>query len=139
MSSIIGKLHECCYRDDLVAAQFPAAPGLGARIEHARRWLARDARDLCWVLSAETADTPPPDEVEKAAAARAEGLPLEREQANALRTALFGTDGGPGLRLLLRPFDDDEVTAAVDAYLATGARPLRAATLSALDRGTPDR
>ncbi|EWC60230.1 hypothetical protein UO65_4476 [Actinokineospora spheciospongiae] len=134
VSAVVGRLHESCYRTDRVTASFPAAPGLAERVEHARRWLARDARDLCWVISAETADHPPLDEVEKAAAAWAGGGPLDREQASALRTALFGTDGGPGCKVLLRSFDDTEVTAALDAYLGTRARPLRAATLTALDR-----
>lgn len=139
VSAIVGLLHENCYHADLVAVKL-AGPDVDAqrlaavlaRTRHARRWLAGN-RELCWVVSRHAPDGNPSAEAVAEAAARVMAGELEREDTQVLRAALFGTDGGPGLRQLAAAFDVAEIEAAVAAYVATGDRPLRDRTLAALD------
>ncbi|RLK54312.1 hypothetical protein [Actinokineospora cianjurensis] len=133
VSAAIGRLHERCYRVDLVVDDLTlTGPAARERVDHARRWLAGPGRTQCWIVSRHVEDRPEAEFIELAAKAYLRGEPLERDQATALRTGLFGTDGGPRPIALLELFTPDEITAAVRAY-RTGTQPLREAVLAALD------
>ena len=56
------------------------------------------------------------------------------EIAQAARVALFGSSRGPTLAKLRRVYQADEMAAALDAYLASGARPLRNDVAARLSR-----
>lgn len=143
-SRVVGALHDGCYRVDRVAEQLQSTvdlppevteQALRERVEHARRWLARHGRSLCWVHSRLPEGGPAvPDrgQVEAALASLRAGSLPGPETGRAARTALFGTDGGPALSTLLRAHSTGEVVAALVDYLDTGARPLREEALSRL-------
>ena len=143
VSLVVGRLHEFAYHsvpvvDSLVDDGWTERAGVTERVVHARRWLAHAARDTCWVIARFQPDLlPDPDEVaraaERLAATGGAAGAVDRADATLLRAALFGVDGGPGLRLLLRAFPADAVTEAVAAYRADRTRPLLAATRAALD------
>jgi hypothetical protein len=135
VSSVVGQLHESCYLADPVVAAVAGTADVAAvrdRVVYARAWLASAARDACWLLARYQPDVAPPaEDVARAGAALADGS-LSREDAALLRQALFGTDGGPQLKLLLRGFTDADVTAAIAGYCSSGARPLRDRAVTAL-------
>lgn len=137
---VVAALHDSCYDLDRVTRQFLEAdkelPELAVRqrVIHARRWLARYARSLCWVDRHPPGKLVEPDraEVEAALAALRSGELPAPEFRHAARTALLGTDGGPSVAVLLRTHPVDEVVQALTAYLTNGARPLREAVLHRL-------
>ncbi|GAA3014145.1 hypothetical protein [Actinokineospora diospyrosa] len=132
VSAIIGRLHERCYRVDHVVADLgDDTDAARERVDHARRWLAGPGRAQCWIVSRRAQDLPDAAAVDEAAAVYLRGEPLEREQASALRSGLFGTDGGPRPVALLELFTAEEISAAVRDY-RDGAQPLRDAVLAAL-------
>ncbi|GLW89262.1 hypothetical protein [Actinokineospora globicatena] len=132
VSAVIGRLHERCYRVDLVVLDLGhASEEARERVDYARRWLAGPGKNQCWIVSRHAESRPEAESVEEAAAAYLRGDLLDRDQASALRSGLFGTDGGPRPVALLELFTADEITAAVRAY-RDGARPLRDAVLAAL-------
>jgi hypothetical protein len=140
-SQVVGLLHETCYQlDPVVTRLHPPGPAdlvtaLRQRAEHARRWLARYGRELCWLhsrLPEGRLVDPDPAVVTAALAALRDGGPLDPAAARAARAALFGTDGGPGLAALLRTYPAEQFVAGLREYLATGSRPLREQALARL-------
>jgi hypothetical protein len=141
-SQVVGLLHETCYQLEPVVTRLHPPPGpadlvaaLRQRADHARRWLARYGRDLCWLhsrlLEGRLVD-PDPAAVTAALAALRDGGQPDPAAAHAARAALFGTDGGPGLAALLRTYPAEQFVAGLQEYLATGKRPLREQALARL-------
>ena len=140
---VVSALHNTCYdveravRQLLASGDPPAeeaAAALRERVEHARRWLARHARALCWVDRHPPEGLVEPDRaaVEAAVAALRSGALPDLETGRAALAALFGVDSSPSLSTLLRAYATDEVVDALAAYLARGERPLRQETLARL-------
>lgn len=143
-SQVVGALHDGCYHVEKVTAQLRADPGLAPgtpeealreRVEHARRWLARHGRSLCWVHTRRPdGNLVEPDRAQVAAVLaelRAGRLP-DPDGGRAVHAGLFGTERGPALPAVLRTYSTGEVMAALDEYLASGARPLREDVLARL-------
>jgi hypothetical protein len=123
-SAVVGALHAAAYDLDAAYPDADRRPGLRERAGHARAWLYRYAPDRCWILGAPSGPADP-GPVHAALAAIRGGAEPTAEAARAARLALFGVDGGPGLRGLRRVFGDATIAAALDEYLRSGARPLR--------------
>lgn len=147
-ATVVGTLHDTCYRLDValaaiadagpeaaLAAVTAAAPqALRERAGHARAWLASHP-SMCWIRpDAGPDDLVAPEHAAVRAAAEALGRGDEPDQgaAWAARAAMFGVDGGPTLRKLRRAYPVGQMVAALDAYLDAGDRPLRRLTLAAL-------
>jgi hypothetical protein len=145
--AVVAELHRSCYQ--LAAAARALLDGAGTddatvraveeRVEHARRWLSTAGRDQCWIVR-----RVPPGGPAEASADRVAPLvermraadPATRwsaEEATALVDALFGTGGGAQIRQVVAVFGGERVADALAAYLRDGSRPLREATLAALD------
>jgi hypothetical protein len=139
-SSVVGALHDRCYRTELVVEMLHgSAPAtrraLYERVEHARCWLAGRAGELCWIvrrLPDGVLAVPDQDEVEAAVAALRSGGQPNPIAGRAARAALFGTEGGPTLRTLQAVYPAEEMLVALEEYLASGERRLRADVLSHL-------
>jgi hypothetical protein len=145
-STVVGELHERCYRTELVVdALRPGLPSpishveecraLWERVEHARCWLAARGTSWCWIharVPDEGLAAPDGKRVEAAAAKLRAGEELTLELARAAKAAMFGTDGGPSLRKLLRVYRAGEMVTALGAYRESGARPLRDDVLARL-------
>lgn len=123
-STVVGALHAAAYDVDAAYPDADRRPGLRERAGHARAWLYRYTPDRCWILGAPS-DPAGPGPVHEALAAIRAGAEPTAEAARAARLALFGVDGGPGLRGLRRVFGDATIAAALDEYLRSGVRPLR--------------
>jgi hypothetical protein len=149
-STVVGALHDACYRSDLVvdrlASEGPvrsaATPpevveaALWTRTEHARRWLSARGGELCWIYRRVPSGgpvTPARDEVEAAIDALRSGRRASPAQVRAIRAALFGTDGGPPIAVLLAAHPAEEMVAALERYLASRGRPLRDQALARLN------
>lgn len=144
--TVASALHNRCYRTELVVKAFLAkAPGsdshatasraLWDRVEHARRWLAVCGNTLCWIHSIQPDGTlfaPDRDEVAAAIAPLRASDEPGAGLARAARGALFGTEHGPSLRRLRQVYTDDQLAAALAAYVDSGARPLREDVLARL-------
>jgi hypothetical protein len=142
--AVVGALHDRCYRVDRVCAALRAdgddpvrAAAVRERVEHARRWLATQGRDRCWIARPPAAVPPP------ATAALPALIELVRadadwtgERTRPVHQALFGVDGGPPLPRLLDVFGPETIIAALHTLGRDGSRPLRDAVLAALD-GSP--
>ncbi|MBM7773628.1 hypothetical protein JOD54_003832 [Actinokineospora baliensis] len=132
VSAIIGRLHERCYQVDHVVADLgQETDAARERVDHARRWLAGPGLPQCWIVSRQVEQLPEAEAVEQAAEVYLRGEPLDRDQASAVRSGLFGTDGGPRPVALLDLFTAEEISAAVRDY-RQGKQPLREAVLAAL-------
>jgi hypothetical protein len=139
-SAVVGALHDRCYRTELVVETLAGTVAathraLYERVEHARRWLATRAGELCWIVSRVPQGAlavPDRGEVEAAVAALRSGGQPGPAAGRAARAALFGTDGGPTLRTLQAVYPAEEMLVALDEYLVSGRRPLRADVLSHL-------
>ncbi|GIJ55534.1 hypothetical protein Vau01_030500 [Virgisporangium aurantiacum] len=123
-STVVGALHAAAYDLDAAYPDAAGRPGLRERAGHARAWLYRYAPDRCWILGPPR-DPADPGPVRDALAAIRAGAEPTADTARAARRALFGVDGGPGLRGLRQVFGDETIAAALDEYLRSGARPLR--------------
>jgi len=147
-STVVGRLHDACYRSELVmewllrsidvASEVSppevARAALWLRTEHARRWLAVRGGELCWIYRRVPPGgpvIPARREVHAAIAALRSGR-RERSEEQAIRAALFGTDGGPPLTVLLAAHPAEEMIAALELFLSTQARPLREQALARL-------
>lgn len=157
-SAVVGALHDACYHSELAVRALrrrgldtgcgPAAeperpaPERAAReravyqrAEHARRWLAGRAGELCWIVSRlphGQLAVPDPGAVRAAVAALRSGGQPDPVAGRAARAALFGTDGGPALPTLQAVYPATELAVALAAYLESGARPLRDDVLARL-------
>jgi hypothetical protein len=150
-SAVVDTLHDACYRTELAATRLGQRPwragtwagsasqrcsgALRERVEHARRWLAVHAADLCWILrrlpDGELA-VPDGEAVRAALTALKDGATLDADQSWAARAALFGTYAGPSLAALLDVYPREEMARALEVYLESGGRPLRANVLASL-------
>jgi hypothetical protein len=139
-SAVVGALHNRCYRTELVVEMLLGSTAAGhralyERVEHARCWLATRAGELCWIVSRLPQGmlaVPDRDEVDAAVAALRSGGQPGPLAGRAARAALFGTEGGPTLRALQAVYPAGEMLVALETYLVSGERPLRADVLSRL-------
>ena len=129
---VVSALHNTCYdveravRQLLASGDPPAeeaAAALRERVEHARRWLARHARALCWVDRHPPEGLVEPDRaaVEAAVAALRSGALPYLETGRAALAALFGVDSSPSLSTLLRAYATDEVGGCAGRLSGQGA------------------
>lgn len=146
ISAVVTALNGACYRSDLAVARLavdrPDAArtaesrwALWERVEHARRWLALHGGELCWihrVPSDGQLPAPGPEDIAAQVKSLRAGRRLEPAEWDSVRQALFGTDRGPRLATLLEAYPVEEIVAALEAYLASGERPLRERTLTQL-------
>jgi hypothetical protein len=139
-SAVVDALHDTCYRHDLVVKRFgPSSDALRERVEHARRWLALRATELSWVLRRLPDGglaVPDREAVQAALTALRTGAAPDLDASWAARAALFGTYAGPSVDALSAVYPPAELVRALEVYLATGARPLRAEVLKNLTAPT---
>lgn len=137
-AAVVTAVNGACYRGDLALARLArslpadapagARPALFARVEHARRWLAHNGGDLCWVHQlAPDGELAQPDreEVVAAAAALRAGGDLDPTTCDTLRAALFGAEKGPRFTSLRDAYPVESMLAGLETYLESGDRPLR--------------
>lgn len=145
-SAVVTAVNRACYRSDLawerlrrsLPADAPAGArrALFARVEQARRWLSRNGRELCWIHRVRpdgSLAVPDRDEVAAAAAALRAGSDPDPPPSYAVRAALFGVENGPRFGSLCAAYPAAAMLAGLEAYLESGARPLREETLAWLD------
>jgi hypothetical protein len=139
-SAVVDALHDTCYRPDLVVRRFgPPSDALRERVEHARRWLALRAAELSWALRRLPDGglaVPDREAVQAALTALRTGATPDLDASWAARAALFGTYAGPSVGALSVVYPPAELVRALEVYLATGARPLRAEVLANLTAPT---
>lgn len=143
-SMVIGALHDACYSVEQAFLELRGTAGgrppgwdraLRERVEHARSWLAHQGASLCWIHRRQPDGglaVPDRSQVAEALTALRAGRSPDPDGSRAAKAALFGTDGGPAPTTLLRGYSTGELTAALAAYLDTGARPLREQVLARL-------
>jgi hypothetical protein len=133
-SAVVGALHRVAYRPDLaVLALRPNCPEAATeRAGHALRWLALRGAAACWINGPPVIPDPDPVAVKRAAKALRTGVVPGPEDGRAARAALFGVDGGPPLPALFPAYEPARMADALDRYLATAERPLRADVLRRL-------
>src|SRR5262249_25041979 len=135
-SAVVDALHDTCYRHDLAVQRFvPPSDVLRERVDHARRWLALRAAELSWVLRRlPDGGLAVPDRtaVPVALTALPTGAMPDLDAAGAAGAALLGRYAGPSIEALFAVSPPAELVRALEVYLATSARPLRADVLAHL-------
>jgi hypothetical protein len=139
-SAVVDALHDTCYRHDLVVTRFgPPSDALRERVDHARRWLALRAAELSWIvrrLPDGRLAVPDREAVQAALTALRTGATPDLDGSRATRAGLFGTYAGPSVEAMFAVYPRAELVRALEAYLATGARPLRSDVLANLTAPT---
>jgi hypothetical protein len=133
-ATVVRALAQSCFHDEAAVARLPSTAepqALRERVAHARGWVASRGAAECWILR-EPAGEPDPDLLRRAAEDLRAGVLPDPTVEPAVRTAVFGTDAGPSLRVLGAVYSVSELAAAVSSYLDGGTRPLRDAALARL-------